>query len=261
MTNKYEQGKYYEFKFDSHFEYNKVKDIEWALSTTRKDGHSTVIIIGDRFMRGIFVSADAVKKSYEGWNRTLHDINHMGSGYAAGFSVIPPDIEYIVGWQDGLSYDDVTKEVKANLHIREGSPKYETWKNYVEICASINRSPNVSVFMFAKVEYKQAKELPMGSGYRLAGYTANDLVPCMVDIRPFMVSTVTMGSCNDKDGCGIGNAEKTDDTDTCNDGTCNVTVNIDKEGKNVEEIDRLEEEKSKQKIKYFKDRIKSLKGE
>lgn len=257
--DKYEKEKYYAFKFDANIgnseptEFNCMEFIEQA---TSEKGFNMVIAVGNRFMKGIYVSKEAMKLSHRGFNNTLHDLNHMGTGYANNmFSAIPSDISYIVGWQDGLSYDDKTNEVRANVHIEKDAPRYNDWKNYIDISAKIGRNPNVSMFVYAQVEYVQARDLPKDSRYGYNGYKADDQVPCMVNIRPFMVSTVSQGACNDKDGCGI----KQSNSETCDDGSCTTTDNTEVKI-DVEKVDKNIEENKKQ-IEHFKNRIKSLKGE
>ena len=256
---KYEKEKYYEFGFDSDGKFGVPADIDYTKfveKATGKKGFNMVIAKGNMFMKGVYISKKEMKMAHKGFNKTLHDLNHMGSGYVASlFTVVPPDISYMVGWQDGLSYDDATDEVRANVHIKKTAPRYEEWQNYIDISMEIGRKPNVSMVVFAKIEYVEARELPKGAGYGKAGYAAGDLVPCMTNIQPFMVSTVTQGACNDKDGCGIGNTSGIPDTDT------NETTDKPKvEGKSVEEVDKIIEE-NKQKMKYFKDRLKNMNGE
>lgn len=208
--NTYEEGKYYEFTFNASLS-DVLKDVssnddkinELVNSAISDNGYSMTIVVGNRFMHGIWISASEIKQIYKGWNGTLHDINHMGSGYMAGFSVVPSDISYIVGYQDSLTFDESTNEVKANLHIEKNAPKFNVWKNYMDICAKINRIPNVSMFVYGKIKYVQASEMPMECNYKENGFSENDLIPCMIDILPYMVSTVTRGTCDDKKGCGI----------------------------------------------------------
>lgn len=250
------EEKYYKFESEVFSGYGKSTDFDYTQfveKATSEKGFKMVIAKGNMFMKGVYISTKEMKMAHKGFNNTLHDLNHMGSGYRAGFfSVVPPDIAYIVGWQDGLSYDNATDEVRAYVHVKETAPKYEDWKNYIDISAEIDRMPNVSMVVYAKIEYIEARKLPKGCGYGRAGYKADDIVPCMVDIRPFMVATVTQGACNDKDGCGIGNSCKTNDTDT-NEATDETKI----ESKTVKEIDSLEKEKNKQ-IAFYKNRLKEI---
>ena len=203
-----EDGKTYAFIFGSDVGNTELSDANKpiAMQATEKDGYTATIVIGDRFMKGVFVAADEIKKVYKGWNNTLHDLNHMGSGYAAGFSVIPADISYIVGYQDKLTYDAKTKAVQAKIHIDEKAQRYNEWQSYANICNQINRPLNVSMYCFGQIRWMKARDLPKGCGYQKQGFKADDTVPCMFNIMPYMVSTVTRGACDDKDGCGIENS-------------------------------------------------------
>lgn len=252
--DEYEKGKYYEFRFDSFLgggeptEFNFVEFVEKA---TSERGFNMVIAKGNMFMKGIYISKDEMKSAHKGFNNTLHDLNHMGSGYAAFLTVIPSDISYIVGWQDSLSYDDATDEVRANVHIEKTATRYDDWKSYIDISAKIGRNPNVSMFVYAQLEWIEARKLPKNSRYGANGYKADDLVPCMTNIQPFMVSTVTKGACDDKKGCGI--------KQSCDNGTCKSN-NKEKLKVDVVDLEKSIKEKE-QKLKYFLKRIKSIKGE
>lgn len=212
-----EEGKEYAFTFDSDVGNTNISDDSEsiAMQATNKKGYKAIILIGDRFMHGVFVAGTEVEKAYKGWNNTLHDINHMGSGYRASmFTVVPPDISYIVGYQNSLDYNKTTKAVEATIHIDKNAVRYNDWKAYVDICNEINRPPNVSVFYYGMIEWKKARDLPKGAHYKQNGYKADDMVPCAVKIKPYMVSTVTKGMCDDKLGCGIKNS--------CEDNECGV---------------------------------------
>ena len=215
---KVEKNKRYAFIFNSNARYStvptNVKPIN--MQATDGEGYSATIVIGNRFMKGIFIAADELKKVHKGWNNTLHDLNHMGSGYMAGFSVIPSDISYIVGYQNGLKFDDNTKAVTAKVHIDKESPRYDEWQSYANICNDINRPLNLSMYCFGRVQFIKAEDLGVKpSEYKKQGYVKGDTVPCMFDIQPYMVSTVTRGACDDKDGCGIENSN-------CEDNNCDI---------------------------------------
>lgn len=259
MNEEHEKGEYYEFKFDSFLgdgestEFNYAEFVEKA---TSKKGFNMVIAKGNMFMKGIYISTKEMKAAHKGFNNTLHDLNHMGSGYMASFfSVVPSDISYIVGWQDGLSYDNATDEVRANVHIKKTATRYDDWKTYIDISAEIDRNPNVSMFVCAKLEWVEARKLPKNSRYGANGYRADDLVPCMVEIKPLMVSTVTKGTCDDKKGCGIKHS--------CENGTCESNKEDKLEATVKIEVVDLEKsiKENKKKIKYFKNRIKGIRGE
>jgi hypothetical protein len=206
---KIEKGKRYAFIFSSDIGNTKLPDDNKpiAMQATEGKGYNATIVIGDKFMKGVFVAAEELKKVYRGWNNTLHDLNHMGSGYAAGFTIIPADVSYHVGHQDGLTYNETTKAVQAKIHIDKDSKRYDEWESYANICNQIKRPINLSMFCYyGEIRWMKARDLPKDSGYRKQGYKADDTVPCMFNILPYMVSTVTRGACDDKDGCGIDNS-------------------------------------------------------
>jgi len=244
-----EEGKYYAFKFDSILGNTGQDTASISKSFAEKakgEGYRATIVIGDRFMKGIFVSAKETESVHKQWNNTLHDLNHMGSGYRVMFSVVPSDISYVVGYQDDAKYDKSTKETTVAVHIEENSPRYNEWKSYIAICEKINRTPNVSMYCFGKLEFIKAKDLPKDSHYKKNGYRTEDDVPCMTKIIPFMVSTVMRGACNDKDGCGIKHG------DDCKDNSCKVGST-----EQPDEIDNPEITKRKD---YLNKRLKSLRG-
>jgi ribosomal protein L13E len=221
-------------------------------------GYNLVIMKANSFMRGIYMSRDMVKKIYKGWNNTPHDINHMGTGYQMGFSVIPSNIEYVVGYQDKLQYDNPSGEVRATVHVDDKSPKYDAWESYVRICESMGRTPNVSMFVKGKLNYLEARNLPKDSHYHSAGYKADDLVPCMDITETVAVSTVFTGACNDKDGCGIkNNYQNSDNSESIK----TWEVELKKEENEEIEIGSLDDLiKYKMRRDYLKKRLNNLRG-
>lgn len=248
---KIEKGKRYAFIFSGDIGDTKLSDEcePIAMQATEGKGYNATIVIGDRFMKGVFIAADELKKVYKGWNNTLHDINHMGSGYAAGFTVIPSDVSYNVGYQDGLTYNETTKAVQAKIHIDKDSKRYDEWESYANICNQIKRPINLSVYCFGAIRWMKARDLPKGSGYKKAGYNADDTVPCMYNILSYMVSTVTRGACDDKDGCGIENGN----SNSCEDNNCNVGTTKQDETENENNPENAE------KRAYLEKRIKQIK--
>lgn len=234
----YEEGKKYssvQFKFSATGRFIEAAD----------GGHNMVIAVGNSFMKGIYLSAKELKKACKAFNNTPHDLNHMGTGYRITmFSVVPSDVSYVVGYQDNAHFDDATGEARATIHINEQSMRYNEWKSYVDTCAQMERTPNVSMFVLGNLEWIEARKLPKNSHYGKNGYKADELVPCMTELRPVAVSTVFKGACNDKDGCGIRN--------NCESGNCNVNK---KENKN-----ELSPEIAKRKA-YLEKRLKEFKGE
>ena len=246
-----EKNKRYAFIFNSDAGDSKISSDAKPINMQATDGsgYNATIVIGNRFMKGIFIAADELKKVHKQWNKTLHDLNHMGSGYMAGFSVIPADVSYIVGYQDGLKFDDTTKAVTAKVHIDKEAPRYAEWESYANICSKIGRPINVSMYCYGKVRFMKAEDLGVKpSEYKNQGYAKGDTVPCMFDIQPYMVSTVTRGACDDKDGCGIPQGN----SDVCEDNNCNVSIT---------EQDKTKEKTSNkdvEKLKYYRKRISKL---
>lgn len=248
------EGKKYAFTNDGgDAGYPSVSDSDEsvAMQATGEKGYRATIIIGDRFMHGVFIAGTELEKAYRGWNNTLHDINHMGSGYQASmFTAVPADISYIVGHQDSLSYNKTTKAVEATIHIDKNAVRYNEWKAYVDICNAINRPPNVSVFYFSMIRFVKARDLPKDSHYQQNGYKADDTVPCAFNIMPYMLSTVTRGMCDDKKGCGIKNSN----SDSCEDNNCVVGATPqDQETKNETNSENVERKA------YLNKRIKQIK--
>jgi hypothetical protein len=204
-------------------------------STTKK----MVAIIGDRFMNGGFFPNEELKKCYDKWNGTLHDINHMGT---SGDSFPPkPDIRFFVGRHTNANYNEETKAV--TLDIVPANPKMpytETWENYLELCKQAGQIPNVSVTYMAQRKFIKAKDLPNEINYKEYGYNEEDNVPYLYNVIPVCVSTVLIGKCDDKQGCGIGT----------NTGTASCSYQDNKQ----DYIDTILKEKRKEMIKYLKNR-------
>lgn len=243
----YEEGREYPFKFDCPTVDFKF-DADGKFMSSNDKGYNMVVAIGNRFMNGIYVSNKVLRECHKGFNNTPHDMNHMGTGYQASmFTRVPANISYVVGYQDDLKFDNASGEIRATTHISETAVRYAEWKSYVDICAKMGRTPNVSMFATGKVEYIEARKLPKGSHYGKHGYAAGDLVPCMAELNPVAVSTVFTGACSDKDGCGLAN--------TCEDGNCNLN---EEETNPEDELADLIEQKRRA---YMEKRIKDLKGE
>lgn len=169
-----------------------------------KEPRRAVAIIGDRIYKGLFLSAKELKKAYKGWDRTLHDINHMGTTHFMGFSV-SSDIRFFVGYQKNVAYDSKTKEVSMDIHVNENTSYGEAWRSYVNLCEEAGRIPNVSVAFLAKVGVMKVKDLPQDMEYGVKEDLEKDAtIEYIYDIKPQALSTVFRGACNDEDGCGIG---------------------------------------------------------
>jgi len=174
-------------------------------STPARAMKNIVAIIGDRFMNGGFVSMEVLKKCYKQWEGTLHDINHMGT--STGFFLAQQDITYFIGYHKNSKLDEANKSVSMELHIHNRTEFAEAWEAYVELCEMAGRIPNVSTTYFAKRKYVPTSELPKEADWEAEGYGKDDLVPVIVEMFPFCVSTVLRGRCDDKKGCGIRNAD------------------------------------------------------
>lgn len=166
-----------------------------------------VAIIGDRFMNGGFVSAKELRKCYKYWEGTLHDINHMGT--STGFFLIQTDITYFIGYHKNVKYNAKGKSVSMELKIHDKTHFAEDWKAYIELCEMAGQIPNVSVTYYGKQSWVPVDQLPPEADWQAEGYGKDDLVPVLTEMIPVCVSTVLEGRCNDKDGCGIRNANST----------------------------------------------------
>ena len=69
-------------------------DFKFVKEDDEEEIHRMTIVIGDRFMNRIFISKEELKKCYKQFNKTLHDMNHKGTGYNAGFTHVPSDLSY-----------------------------------------------------------------------------------------------------------------------------------------------------------------------
>lgn len=131
---------------------------------------------------------------------SYHDINHWGTTFTDG----NPNIEYIIGYQRNTHLDPISKRMKTDIFINEEAPKYQIWKNFIDINRKAGRTPNVSVSFWGSTKNIQAKELPKDIKYQSYGYSEDDNITYLYDLQFQALSTVFQGACNDKDGCGIG---------------------------------------------------------
>ena len=194
-----------------------IKDKQGQYEFTDSDGnkHTAVAVIGDRFYHGKFLPGKELEKGYRTMDGAYHDINHMGTSYSGGlFSPERSNIEYIIGYQKGTTYNPTTKQMKTNIFIKKDAPKYNAWKNYVDISRDIGRQPNVSVSFWASRKDMLAKDLGEDIDYKTQGFKEDDIVPYLYDIEFRALSTVLQGACNDKAGCGIGIGMNQTPTDT-----------------------------------------------
>jgi len=240
-TVKQNNNEFLEFSFEIKFE--KISEYEI-------DGHKwtdvkAVAVIGDKFMKGIFVSYEKLKESLEEWNGTLHDINHMGTSYPDPSSPIGtrPNLEYIIGYNDSAEIDPVTKAVRVTVHINHEAPKYQAWKSYIDICKAKKSIPNVSMSIDGKIGLTQIKNLSYD--WKSEGFTGDEKVVYFEKIVPRALTTAISGICNDKCGCGIGMEEnENNECKECDECKCNKNESKPEDSKRKE---------------YLVNRIKSLK--
>lgn len=216
-------------------EVEESEDVKSTHYSTETKTRRAVAIIGDRFMKGMFLPAKELEKIYTAWEGTLHDINHMGTTHLMGLGA-SSDIRFFVGYQKNVAYDSNTKEVSMDIHINENTLYGEALLSYIKLCEDAGNIPNVSVAFLGKVGKMQARDLPEGVNYTAMGFDADDEIQYIYDIRPRALSTVLMGACNDKDGCGIHSK--------CNTDNCKLS-DKDYEKRRDEIIKKLKQEDKK----------------
>jgi len=211
----------------------KLNNRENAPDSETKNTYRITAMIGDRFMNGGFFSAKEAERVYKGWEGTLHDINHWGTSYPAGFTATS-NILYFIGYHKNVEYNSITKEITMDIEVNPNTAYAKAWDAYVETCKMAGQTPNVSVTYMGKQKALQANELPEGVDYKSEGYSDNDLVPVLYEVEPVCVSTVLRGRCNDKDGCGI--------QDSCSQDEQDVTDALEKERQKIIKYLRRKEE-------------------
>jgi hypothetical protein len=192
------------FTSDVEFQFvNEEKTItnDDGPDTTTTNTRRMIALVGDRFMNGGFFSFEELKKCYKQWDGTLHDINHMGT--STGFFLMQQDITYFVGYHSNVKLDKETKSLSMDINIVDSTKFAAAWKGYIDLCQQAGQIPNVSVTYFGHRKFIPASDLPKGIDWKKEGYGKDDLVPVLYNVTPICVSTVHMGKCNDKDGCGI----------------------------------------------------------
>ena len=190
-------------------------------------------IIGDRFMNGGFFSNEELKRVYKNWEGTLHDINHWGTSHPAGLSK-ETNILSFIGHHSNVEYNSETKAVTMDIVVNPNTYYANAWKAYIETCKQAGLTPNVSVTYLGNVRAMQANELPNGVDYKSEGFSDSDFVPVLCDVEPVCVSTVLIGRCTDKDGCGI--------NDSCLRGKQDVTYSPEEEKERQRLITLLKKE-------------------
>lgn len=196
------------FTCDATFEFREktkiIENAETKESTEETTTQRMVAIVGDRFMNGGFFSYELLKQVYEQWEGTFHDINHMGTTRNP-MTDQRPDITYFIGYHTNVSLDEDNKSVSMDINVVSKTRFAEAWEGFIELCKQAGKTPNVSVTYWGARTFVKAKDLPQGVDYKAEGYSENDYVPYLTNVMPVCVSTVLMGRCNDKQGCGIGN--------------------------------------------------------
>jgi len=232
---------------------------------TTEDGDYTVVdavaAVGDKFYGNIFVASNVFKASVDKWNNTYNDLSHLGTMYPAAMSFVE-NLDYITGYNSDAHYDDAIDGIRVKMHISHNSPKYNSWKSFIDISKNANRIPNVSIFGFSKFERTSVKDLPSGLSVPI-GAAIGGKVISMANIIPFAITTCLRGKCDDSEGCGI-SSNFTEDGDmvtySCDGEECKIeleTVSKPEDEKIVDEkqINMEDEERKKQ----IMNRIKELK--
>jgi hypothetical protein len=223
----------------------KFEDEENKQNPRDYDVVDAIAAIGDRFYGNIYVSSDVLRKSASAWNGTYHDLSHLATMFPAGLGAIE-NMEYIVGYNSDAKFDESINGVRVKFHINHNAPKYQVWKNFVDISRDAGRVPNVSIFGFIKAKTMSASKLPKGT-HIPSGASQNGNVIVMDDLIPFAITTCLQGKCNDKDGCGLASGY------TENGKEVEITADIleeDKEEKN--EVKKVKKELSKERQERLK---------
>jgi hypothetical protein len=202
-----------------------------------------IAAVGDRFYGNLFVPSSTLRASAHLWDSTYNDISHLGTMYPAGMSSVE-NLEYITGYNSDSSFDNSINAVRVKMHINKDSPKYNVWKNFMDINKDAKRIPNVSIFGFYRSEAMKRKELPSGI-YIPDDVKHGEYVVAMTDIIPFAITTCLKGKCDDKAGCGISTGFKEDGT------PCDCTNNLC-----IPPIKEIEIDTKK--LEYLKNRIKNI---
>jgi len=162
-------------------------------------------VIGNRMMNGYFMPYAELKKSVESWNGTLHDFSHLGTSYPDTVSPFKREnLDYIIGYQDNASADDLTKEITMDVNIYKKSVKYQAWKSFMEISKKAKIIPNVSVAITATPKAMGVGQLTKEDMMDY-GFKGDENIIALTDIIPKALTTCIKGACDDKRGCGLAN--------------------------------------------------------
>ena len=219
-----------------------------------KEGWTTfkaVAVVGDRMMKNVYVPYESLKKTISLWNGTYHDLNHMGTSYPdTTYPFKRQNIDYIVGYQNNAVANDQTKEISMDVNINKNSPKYESWKSFIDINKEANKIPNVSMSIVARSKRVRAKDLNFDA--ESYGFKDDDMIDYLYDIYPKALTTCIEGECNSTKGCGLAINHE------CKDGKCENKCN---EKVSVNGVDEKCDCKDVEKLAYCKKRINKLKEE
>ena len=182
--------------------HKQLTNLSASSTTNNPEVRKTIVMVGDRFMNGKFFSGEELERSGPLWEGTLHDINHMGTTFRTGFSA-QSNILFFVGWQDNVQFDNESKALSMDIHPKSNTHYGKDWNAFIELCDDAGLTPNVSISFLGKVRRVKASSLPESSNYSAYGYTADDMVDYIYDVRPRALSTVLKGLCDDAHGCGI----------------------------------------------------------
>jgi hypothetical protein len=213
----------------------KIQDGELV---RRYDVVDAIAAVGDRFYGELYVPADTLKASAMMWNQTYNDISHLGTMFPAGMSAVE-NIEYITGYNTDAVYDEAGKAIKVKMHINHDAPKYNVWKNFMDINKDSKRVPNVSIFGFYKAKNIRKNTLPSGT-YIPISASHSEYVVAMTDMIPVAITTCLRGKCDDKAGCGISTGFQDNSSCEC-----------------VPKVEMVKQDDER--LNYLKDRIKKVK--
>ena len=243
----------------SNSQFMKIEDGTISMSNMsvekKDDGRIYTVVdavaaVGDRFYGNVYVPSDILRATSNQWNSTYNDLSHLATMFPAGLGATE-NLEYITGYNSDGMFDESINAVRIKMHINQAAPKYQAWKNFVDVSRDAGRTPNVSIFGFAK--YKAVKPENMSMNSKVSkDKLANGYVIVLSDIIPFAVTTCLKGKCDEAAGCGINQSmskfKKTDWTkivNTCGTGTCE------------NEDDNIQDDSVKK--NYLENRLKELK--
>jgi len=215
---------------------------------SRQGAYTAIAMVGDQFWNKgrtkEFCLFDGIKNGYKSMDKTFHNLDHGSDPHGTGHI----RIQDIVGVQDYTEIDHEKKQMIMYIYPDEHMPSYGTWKAFIDMCQSNNKTPNVSIEAMVTQEQMKASDIPVKDlDYKSLDILDDDLVWVETDYRFVGAATVYMGACDEQDGCGIVIPEETlvqDSSCDCN--NVKITINIDdkiNEEKIMTEEIRIEEKK------------------